>query len=52
MKVPTIQEVKDAVGVLKSFCDSRTTNAEEDCRLCPIRELCGTEPYTWKEEKI
>lgn len=45
-KTSTAREAKQAGRVIRQFCLSRT--GDDACKWCPIRNICGTEPYTWE----
>ena len=48
--VPTIDDVCEAAQVIKDYCESR--NEDESCIDCPIKDICGNEPYLWNIDSI
>jgi len=41
-----IQEMYQAAAVIKRLCNRR--KADDACRYCPFRDMCGAEPYAWE----
>lgn len=44
-RVPTEAEARRAAAVVQRFCNNRQSDTA--CGVCPIQDICGTEPYSW-----